>query len=133
MQYVALFVQEKHGYMVEFPDFPACVTFGVDLDEAVDMAHEALAMFVEEMVAEGQELPTPKVKKSLLAMPENQGKKAINIKLKGDGTDFEEFEVVMHAHLLERIEKYCRDQGASPADFLAAAARDAIRTDIFQN
>lgn len=50
MQYVALFDKEKQGFSVVFPDFPECVTFGSDLDEAVDHAHEALSFFVEDML-----------------------------------------------------------------------------------
>jgi len=132
MQFVALFEKEKSGFTVVFPDFPECVTFGADLDEAVDMAHEALAVFVEDMMEAGNELPKPSAKKALLALPENKGRKAINIRVKGDGSDFEEFEVVMHGYLLERIEKYCKLHGASPADFLSAAARVAIRDDVFE-
>ena len=132
MQYVALFQEDKHGFSVEFPDFPGCVTCGDTLDEAVDHAHEALAMFVEEMVEQGQPLPEPSPKKSLLAMPEHAGKKAINITVNGDGSDFEGFEVVMHSHLLERIEKYSKLHGVSPADFLAVAAREAIKKDVFE-
>ena len=131
MRYVALFEEEKHGFSVTFPDFPECVTFGGDLDEAVDHAHEALAFFVEEFLAGGGELPEPASKKALASLPENQGRKAINIEVAGDGSDFEEFEVCMHRHLLERIEKYSRQQNVSPADFLADAARAALRDDIY--
>lgn len=131
MQYVAMFEEEKHGFSVTFPDFPECTSFGEDLDEAVDHAHEALAMFVEERLEAGQLLPEPSNKKVLLAQPENQGRKAINISVEGDGGDFVEFEMVMHAHLLDRIEKYCRQYGVSPADFLATASRLAIKTDVF--
>ena len=132
MQYVALFQEDKHGFSVEFPDFPGCVTCGDTLDEAVDHAHEALAVFVEELAAQGRELPEPTVKKALLALPEHAGKKAINVTVNGDGTDFEEFEVVMHTHLLMRIEKYSTLHGVSPADFLAVAAREALKNDIFE-
>lgn len=130
MQYVALFLKEKHGYSVEFPDFPGCTTCGDSLDEAVDHAHEALALYLELFKEEGNALPEPMVKKTLLAMPEHKGKKAINVVVEGDGSDFEEFEVVMHSHLLGRIEKYCREHGISPADFLAMAAREGIKSDI---
>lgn len=133
MQFVALFEEEKRGYSASFPDFPGCTTCGDSLDEAVDHAHEALAMFVEEMLEAKKELPTPSKKKDLLRLPENKGKKAINVAVNGDGTDFEEVEVVMHAHLLARIEKYCRENGVSPADFLAIASREAIKNDIFSN
>lgn len=131
MQYVALFKQEKKGFGVFFPDLPECTTFGDNLDEAVDQAHEALALFLEFKAQEGESVPSPTSKKALLADPEHKGCKAINISAKGDGSDFEEFEVTMHAHLLNRIEKYCREYGVSPADFLAVAAREAIRTDVF--
>ena len=111
MQYVALFEEEKHGFSVTFPDFPECTSFGEDLDEAVDNAHEALAMFVEDRLNGGEVLPEPSKKKILLAQVEHKGKKAINISVEGGGGDFEEFEMVMHVHLLARIEKYCRQYG----------------------
>lgn len=133
MQYVAVFEEEKRGVSVAFPDFPGCVTCGDTLDEAVDHAHEALAMFVEDMIARGEGLPAPSTKKQLLALPEYKGKKAINVTVNGDGTDFEEFEVTMHFHLLERIEKYSQRYGVSPADFLAVSAREAIKNDIFKD
>ncbi|QGY40902.1 HicB family protein [Pseudodesulfovibrio cashew] len=131
MQYVALFHKEKKGYGVTFPDFPECTTFGEDLDEAVDQAHEALALYLEYFLENGGTLPDPTPKKSLLALPENNESKAINIAVQGDGSDFEEFEVTMHAHLLSRIEKYCTLYGVSPADFFAVASREAIRNDVF--
>lgn len=131
MQYVALFHKEKAGFGVTFPDFPECTTFGENLDEAVDQAHEALAVYLEYYLGEGGELPEPTGKKTLLELPENKEAKAINISVAGDGSDFEEFEVTMHTHLLSRIEKYCREYGVSPADFLAVAAREGIKNDIF--
>ncbi|MGL1862021.1 MAG: type II toxin-antitoxin system HicB family antitoxin [Pseudodesulfovibrio sp.] len=131
MQYVALFGKEKNGFSVEFPDFPGCTTYGDNLDEAVDHANESLALYIEMMLEEGKALPEPTDKKPLLALPENKGKKAIYISAEGDGSDFEEFEVTMHAHLLGRIEKYCKEYGISPADFLAVAAREGIKADLF--
>jgi predicted RNase H-like HicB family nuclease len=129
MQYVALLEKEKHGYSVTFPDFPECTTFGEDMDEAVDQAHEALALYVEFFLESGGELPEPMSKKAVAALPGSEGRKAVNVTVLAEGGDFAELEVVMHAHLLGRIEKYCRSYGISPADFLAVAARHAIRTD----
>jgi len=131
MKYIALFEKEQGGFGVSFPDFPECSTFGKDFDEAVDQAHEALTLYIEFFLEEGNSLPEATSKKKLLALPENKGKKAINIIIEGDGSDFEEFEVVMHHHLLKRVEKYCKEYGISPADFLAVAAREAIRADAF--
>jgi len=131
MQYVALFHKEKAGFGVTFPDFPECTTFGENLDEAVDQAHEALALYIEYYLEEGGKLPEPTGKKAIMELPGNSEAKAINISVAGDGSDFEEFEVTMHSYLLSRIEKYCREYGVSPADFLAVAAREGIKNDIF--
>lgn len=131
MKYVALFEKEKRGFGVSFPDFPECTTYGEDLDEAVDQAHEALSLYVEFFLESGKSLPEPTTKKAVMAMPESEGKKAINVEIAGDGSDFEEVELVMHTYLLERIEKYCKQHGVSPADFFSIAARDALKSDLF--
>lgn len=132
MRYVALFEKEKRGFSVSFPDFPGCTTFGEDLDEAVDMAHEALSVFVEMKNEEGEALPAPSDKKVLLGLPENKGRKAIFVEITGDGSDFEEVEIVLHQHLLTRIEDYCKEYGVEPADFITVAAREAIKRDVFK-
>ena len=45
MNYIAiLHKDDKSDYGVSFPDFPGCVTAGATLDEAKDMAKEALAL-----------------------------------------------------------------------------------------
>ena len=131
MKYIALFEKEKDGYGVVFPDFPECTTFGEDMDEAVDQAYEALTHYIEFYLDQKRSLPEPSSKKHALVLPENKGKKAINIEIEGDGSDFEEFEVVMHGHLLKRIEKYCKVCGVSPADFLAMASREMLKRDPF--
>ncbi len=45
---------EEGGYNVSFLDFPGCVTFGKDFEEARAMAHEVLELWLEEL-AESQE------------------------------------------------------------------------------
>lgn len=37
----------KSDFGVSFPDFPGCVTTGATLDEAKDMAHDALSLYVK--------------------------------------------------------------------------------------
>lgn len=126
MKYKALLTEEKKGFGVTFPDFPDCVTFGADRDEAVDMAHEALSMFVQLLRENNTPLPTPD------AVPGGKEKGSVEIEISDDGEDFEEVEVTMHSFLLQRIVEYSDRYGVSPADFLAVAAREAIRQDIFK-
>ncbi len=61
-QYIALFEYEdgEKGYSVVFPDFPGCVSAGDDFNDAVRMAHEALALHISEMKADGEKIPEPR-------------------------------------------------------------------------
>lgn len=132
MKYMALLNKEKHGFGVSFPDFPDCTTFGADEEEAVDMAHEALAMFVELQLESGMDLPEAMSKQDVLGLPGTGDKKIFGVEVSDDGTDFEAVELTLHRYLLERIEQYADKYGVAPADFLAVAAREAMRKDVFK-
>jgi predicted RNase H-like HicB family nuclease len=58
--YVALIHKDHDSdYGVSFPDLPGCVTAGSTLDEAIAMAEEALALHIEGMLEDGEDVPTP--------------------------------------------------------------------------
>jgi predicted RNase H-like HicB family nuclease len=62
--YPALIVQDEgatpaDGYGVVFPDFPGCVSAGDTIQQAAEMAAEALALHVASMVEDGEALPEP--------------------------------------------------------------------------
>ena len=60
MDYIAIIHKEaKSDYGVSFPDFPGCVTAGRTLDEAKDMAAEALGLHMEGMREDGLLIPVP--------------------------------------------------------------------------
>ena len=60
MQYLAiLYPTTNGGYAVEFPDFPEVLTQGSTLNEAIDMATEALGIGIEEYVKARRDLPVP--------------------------------------------------------------------------
>lgn len=48
---------EEGGYNVSFPDFPGCVTFGKNFEEARAMAHEALELWLEELTESHEYIP----------------------------------------------------------------------------
>lgn len=49
---------EGEGYDVSFPDFPGCVTFGKNFEEAKAKAQEVLELWLEELQGTGEEIPT---------------------------------------------------------------------------
>lgn len=57
--YFAIFdPAEEGGYNVSFPDFPGCVTFGKNFEEARAMAHEVLELWLEELTESREYIPT---------------------------------------------------------------------------
>ena len=50
---------ELGGYSVWFPDLPECYTDGDNLDDAVNMAAEALELVIESYIENGRALPEP--------------------------------------------------------------------------
>jgi predicted RNase H-like HicB family nuclease len=60
MDYIAYLHKDKDSdFGVSFPDFPGCITAGSTLDEAKDMAKEALSLHIEGMLEDGESLPSP--------------------------------------------------------------------------
>jgi predicted RNase H-like HicB family nuclease len=60
MDYVAIIHKDPDSdFGVSFPDFSGCITAGRTLDEAKDMALEALSGHIEAMREAGESAPTP--------------------------------------------------------------------------
>ena len=50
---------EEGGFWVSFPDLPECFTEGDNLEQAYEMAVDALGLALSSRKAEGEEIPTP--------------------------------------------------------------------------
>jgi antitoxin HicB len=50
--------EEAGGFTVTVPALPGIVTEGDTLEEALDMAREAIALYLEDLVADGEPIPT---------------------------------------------------------------------------
>ena len=48
---------DEGGFWVSFPDFPECLTQGESMDDAYNMASEALGLCIDERMKGGEELP----------------------------------------------------------------------------
>jgi predicted RNase H-like HicB family nuclease len=56
--FIGIIHKDKNSdYGVSFPDFPGCITAGITLDEAMEMAQEALRGHIEVMHEYGDALP----------------------------------------------------------------------------
>ena len=50
--------EPEGGYTVTVPSLPGCVTYGDNVDHAILMAKEAIALYVESLEAHGEEVPS---------------------------------------------------------------------------
>ena len=56
--YKILLHKEPEGsYTVNVPALPGCVTYGDSIDNAINMAKEAIQLYIEELKARGEEIP----------------------------------------------------------------------------
>ena len=50
--------EPEGGYTVIVPSLPGCVTYGDTIEEAIEMAKEAIELYIESLRAHGEEIPT---------------------------------------------------------------------------
>jgi predicted RNase H-like HicB family nuclease len=123
--YIALIHQDPGSdYGVSFPDFPGCVTAGASIDEAKDMASEALSGHVEMMREEGLDIPEPTSLEDILADPENRDAAAfLVVSLPPARSRTVRLNITMPEDALRRIDAYAKRQGLSRSSFLVRAAQ----------
>src|SRR5277367_2854168 len=79
-QYIALIHKDAGSdYGVSFPDLPGS-TAGVDLDDAMRMAEEALALHLAGMAEDGEPIPEPSSLETIMAERENRDAVAVLVK-----------------------------------------------------
>jgi len=45
------------GYTVIVPSLPGCITYGDTIEEAIEMAKEAIELYIESLRERGEEIP----------------------------------------------------------------------------
>lgn len=112
-------------YGVSFPDFPGCVTAGSDLDEARQMAVEALALHVEGMIEDGDSLPEPSSLESVMSDAINRDGVAILVPLALTAKTVR-VNITLPEDALREIDLFAERQGYTRSGFLVSAARKAM-------
>lgn len=50
--------EPEGGYTVIVPSLPGCVTYGDTIEKAIEMAKEAIELYLESLREHGEEIPT---------------------------------------------------------------------------
>ncbi len=126
-QYIALIHKDAESdFGVSFPDSPGCITAGRTLDEARDMAQEALALLIEGMETDGEAIPEPSNLESVMAELENRDGVAILVPAPSHPPKTVRVNITLGADILEEIDAYAESHGFTRSGFLAIAAKKAM-------
>ena len=125
-QYIGLIHKDPDSlYGVSFPDLPGCVSAGATLDEARDMAAEALALHLQGMAEDGEAVPEPSSLEAIMADPENRDGVAILVPV-AEEVKSVRVSVTFQADVLSQIDSYAESHGLTRSGFLASAAKRAM-------
>lgn len=126
-QFIALIHKDADSdYGVSFPDLPGCVTAGATLDEARDMAAEALALHLEGMAEDGEAAPEPSSLEEVMANPVNRDGVAVLVAAPAPAVKSVRINVTLPADVLEQIDRHAASEGFTRSGFLAHAAKKAL-------
>ena len=125
--YIALIRKEPTSdYGVEFPDLPGCVTAGTDLDDARRMAREALALHIQGLVEDGDEIPSPSTLETVMQDPVNAGTVAVLIEAPVRVSSAIRVNITLPKDLIEAIDR----ASSNRSRFLADAARASLKRTV---
>jgi predicted RNase H-like HicB family nuclease len=126
-QYIALIHKDAESdFGVSFPDLPGCVTAGATLDEARDMAAEALALHLEGLTEDGEAIPEPSSLEAVMADAVNRDGVAILVAAPAQAVKAVRINVSLPEDVLLSVDAYASANGYSRSGFLAYAAKKAM-------
>lgn len=126
-QYIALIHKEADSdYGVSFPDLPGVISAGSTLDEARDMATEALALHLEGLAEDGEAVPEPSSLEEIMADAENKRAVAVLIEAPAPTVKSVRINITIPADILDEIDSYAEREGFTRSGFLAQAAKKAM-------
>lgn len=126
-QYIALIHKDRDSeFGVSFPDLPGCVTAGSTLDEAREMAVEALAFHLEGLEADGEPIPEPSSLETVMADAENKDAVAMLVPAPAQAAKTIRVNITLPEDVLRDIDRYAEANGYTRSGFLALAAKKVM-------
>jgi predicted RNase H-like HicB family nuclease len=128
--YIAIVHKEaKSDFGVSFPDFPGCVTAGKNIDEAKDMAEEALTLHIRGMLEDGDQLPVPSKLEEIMTDPDYANAIAYLVVSVPDAKPpTVRVNITLPEMTLKQIDAAAKKRGMSRSSFLVHAAQNAIQS-----
>ena len=132
MRYLALVDGKEGAYGVVVPDLPGCTSAGKTYEAAYRNAIEAVRLWVEDTLGDGEKLPPPRAQEKLLADREVRralaaGAALMMVPLVRDTGKPAKANVSLDAGTLQAIDEEARAHGLTRSAFITSAALEKIR------
>ena len=124
-KYIAVVEKENDKqFGVFFPDFMGCVRVGKNLEEAEEIAHEALQFHVDGMLKDGEDLPKAKTLDEI----KKKYKKAkiflvISVKIRTKAT---RINITIDEKLLRKLDKFLLNRNETRSSFFAKSIENNL-------
>ena len=126
--YIALLRKDKNSdYGVEFPDLPGCISAGSTLEEARQMAEEALAAQAAFLREDGDEVPAPSALDVIARQPEMKGAVPFMVELKEPSDKAIRINITVPERVLNLIDEAAGPLGGNRSAFMVGAAEEKAR------
>ena len=128
--YIAIVHKDPNSdFGVSFPDFPGCITAGRNIDEAKDMAQEALSLHIQGMIEDGDQLPVPSKLEEIMADPDFAEAAAyLVVEVPDVKPRSVRVNITVPEMTLKQIDAAAKKRGMSRSSFLVHAARNALHS-----
>lgn len=120
---------ETHAFGVVVPDLPGCFSAGDTLDEAIQMAKEAIELWLEVQIDESGDIPEPKAITEHQANPEYAHWiwALVDVDPAVLSDKAERVNITLPARILRRVDEAAKSRHESRSGFLARAALATLR------
>ena len=128
--YIAIVHKDpKSDFGVSFPNFPGCISAADTIDEAKDMAEEALSLHIKGMLEDGDKIPQPSRLEDVMEDPEYSDAVAFLVVATPDPKPKAvRVNITVPRNTLRRIDAVARKRGMSRSSFLVHAAQNAMES-----
>ena len=126
---LALHTDDGVAYSVVVPDLPGCFSAGATLDDAIEMAREAIDAHCELLAEDGEDVALRQPLAVHRANPELAGAvwAVVDVSVDRYFGPAEKINITVPARILARIDAFARQHGESRSGFLVRAAQHVMR------
>jgi len=125
--YIAVVHKDPESdYGVSFPDFPGCITAGSTIDQAKDMAQQALPFHIKGMLQDGETIPKPSALEHIMDDPDyNDATAFMVVHIPDIRPRTMRVNITVPEDTLRQIDTMAKKRGMSRSSFLVHAAQNA--------